>query len=355
MPLLLRSFWDRTPTVVDLVSAVHVADASYYADLQARLESYDRVLYELVADKSKNATPGQRWRPPPPKRQQDAAAKGGKRAGKGLVGAIQRFTASTLQLTFQLEQLDYSRNNWWHADLDLEAFRSLQAARGETVVALAAKMYGASLRAMRAAMGPPAGGESAGEAWRRRTRLVQSLLPIPLFAHLVLHGALCAAEAAPLSRSPVAHALLNLDVSAGLKLLLAEQMCAENVADSLLGEEATRSVILGDRNTAAVAALDEALRAGAKRVAIFYGAAHLPDMEQRLLKQYGLRRKETTWLPAWRIALPVPQRAQSGGVHLTRPQTAALFGLSLMLASDLYLWEVLLRYAGEHLPAFLLA
>ncbi len=76
-----------------------MADASYYADLQSRLSSYDRVLYELVADKSKMQPGATRWQPPPP------AAR--RRRGRGLVGAIQRFVAAALQLTFQLEQLDY--------------------------------------------------------------------------------------------------------------------------------------------------------------------------------------------------------------------------------------------------------
>jgi hypothetical protein len=97
--ILLRSIWDRTPLSVDLVSAVHVADASYYADLQSRLASYDRVLYELVADKSKMQPDATRWQPPPPEAR--------RRRGRGLVGAIQRFVAAALQLTFQLEQLDY--------------------------------------------------------------------------------------------------------------------------------------------------------------------------------------------------------------------------------------------------------
>jgi len=335
-------FWDRAPVRVDLVSAVHVADACYYRELQSRLARYDRVLYELVADKSRSpALPGQRWRPPPPPPRTPGSAK---RAGKGLVGWVQRFTASTLQLSFQLEELDYSRANWYHADLDLQQFQRLQKQRGESLLALAAQMSAASLRAVRAALGPAPPGTPPGEAWRRRTRMVQSLLPIPLVAHLVLHGALCAAESAPLSRSPVAHALLNLDISSGLKMLLAEGMCADSVADSLLGEAAVHSVILGDRNAAAMVALTEALSSGAKSVAVFYGAAHLPDLERRLTGM-GMRRTGTAWLPAWSISLPLPGQ----GVRINRTQSAALFGISLMLASDLYVWELVVRWAGEHL------
>lgn len=82
---------------MDLVSAVHVGDADYYAALQERLSGYDRVLYELVVDKP--ATPaGRRWRPAPPSP---------RRRIRNLVALAQRFIAAVLRLELQLEQLDY--------------------------------------------------------------------------------------------------------------------------------------------------------------------------------------------------------------------------------------------------------
>jgi hypothetical protein len=196
--------------------------------------------------------------------------------------------------------------------------------------------------------------QPGADAWRSWMRVAQSLLPIPLVAHLVLHGALCASEEQPLSRSPVAHALINLDVASGLKLLLAQQMCDAESTDGLAAPDAQHSVILGDRNAAACAALDEALASGARNVAIFYGAAHCPDLEHRLVTgRHQLRRVAHSWLPAWRITMPgLPQpRQQSWGrvPELSKAQAAALFGLSAMLASDLYLWEVILRWAGINL------
>ena len=41
------------------------------------------------------------------------------------------------------------------------------------------------------------------------------------------------------------------------------------------------------------------LAGGKKRIAIFYGAAHMPDFEQRLTKDFGLKRKSTGWHTAW--------------------------------------------------------
>ena len=320
-------FWDRRPTRVDLVSAVHVGDGDYYAQLQRRLDAdYDRVLYEMVADKSA-AVAGQRWRPPPP---------GSKRRSRSIVGAVQRLASSVLRLTFQLEELDYSKDNWEHADLDLETFQALQKAKGESLLSLAVRLWAASLRNL----------------WKASpVRVLQSLLPIPLVAHLVLHGALSASEEKPLSQSPVVQALLNFDVSSGLKLLLAQQMCGDDASTGLVTRsvDAQHSVILGDRNAAALATLDAALASGARRVAIFYGAAHCPDLEHRLASgPLAMQRVGQEWLPAWRIAMPGKPLPLLERPQLTKTQAAALVGLSAMLASDLYVWELVLRWAGAH-------
>jgi hypothetical protein len=32
-----------------------------------------------------------------------------------------------------------------------------------------------------------------------------------------------------------------------------------------------------------------------------FGAAHMPDFETRLLKEYGLKRKSTEWVRAWKL------------------------------------------------------
>ena len=47
--------------------------------------------------------------------------------------------------------------------------------------------------------------------------------------------------------------------------------------------------------------LDKQLTAGKKRIAVFYGAGHLPDMERRLIADYGFQRNGETWLTAWQL------------------------------------------------------
>jgi hypothetical protein len=42
---------------------------------------------------------------------------------------------------------------------------------------------------------------------------------------------------------------------------------------------------------------------GKKKIGIFYGAAHYPDMEERMLKQ-GFKKTAHEWLTAWDVAKP---------------------------------------------------
>ena len=45
--------------------------------------------------------------------------------------------------------------------------------------------------------------------------------------------------------------------------------------------------------------LAEQIAAGKKRIGIFYGAGHMPDMEKRLVADLGAERDAERWLVAW--------------------------------------------------------
>lgn len=59
------------------------------------------------------------------------------------------------------------------------------------------------------------------------------------------------------------------------------------------------SAIINDRNNKVMDQLDKMRKQGKKKVAIFYGAAHLPDMADKLEKRFQLQPKELQWIPAW--------------------------------------------------------
>ncbi len=95
----------------------------YFSSLQKELSTYDRVLYEMVADKNKmqtNRLGKMRWKPP--------RRVPGRHGGQGfsIIGTIQRLMAQLLTLEFQLECMDYRQENWYHADLDFDTFQVLQ-------------------------------------------------------------------------------------------------------------------------------------------------------------------------------------------------------------------------------------
>jgi hypothetical protein len=85
-----------------------------------------------------------------------------------------------------------------------------------------------------------------------------------------------------------------------MKYVLGEQFGdLEKISAGFGGPEG--SVLLEGRNEAAIAVLKERLEAGDRKLAIFYGAAHMPDLEKRLLDELGFEKVRTHWLEAWKI------------------------------------------------------
>jgi hypothetical protein len=62
------------------------------------------------------------------------------------------------------------------------------------------------------------------------------------------------------------------------------------------------STLITERNKVALKKLSEQIAAGKKRIAIFYGAGHLKDMQQRLIDEFHLKSSGQEWLTAWNLA-----------------------------------------------------
>jgi hypothetical protein len=95
-------------------------------------------------------------------------------------------------------------------------------------------------------------------------------------------------------------AMLSADSDNAFKTMLAYEMTDLEKISELLGD-ASQSAVIGARNQRAIDVLKNRLESGDKRIAIFYGVAHMPDMEERLLQQLDLVYLDTTWLDAWRL------------------------------------------------------
>ena len=59
-------------------------------------------------------------------------------------------------------------------------------------------------------------------------------------------------------------------------------------------------VLLETRNDRALRVLRDRLKLADRHLAIFYGAAHMPDFDAKL-KREGWKPVSTTWLDAWKL------------------------------------------------------
>lgn len=234
--------------VVDLIGAVHVGEKSYYEALNKQFEKYDVVLYELVA-------------PPGTK-----VPKGGKPSGHP-VAMLQNGLKDMLHLEHQLEYVDYTKDNFVHADMSPDEFAKSMTDRNESFMAMMFRMMGHAMAQQSQQKG---GG---------------------------------------LSEFDLLSALFDKDRAGTLKRLMAEQFeNMEGMMDALNGPEG--STIITERNRVALKKLAEQIAAGKKKIAIFYGAGHLGDMEKRLVAEFHLRRAGEEWLTAWNLVKqPVPAKA----------------------------------------------
>ncbi|XP_054787056.1 uncharacterized protein LOC129293240 [Prosopis cineraria] len=323
---------------VDLVSTIHIADKEYFLALQKVLQSYDCVLYEMVASRESiesrsNTIPKTRVR-------------GSGTKGFNILGCIQRWMARILMLDFQLDSLSYQSANWYHADLDYETFKLLQLEKGESFFSFARDM---TLRSTKAMLQPASSVPEDLGPWRSKLLWASRVLPMPLVG-LVIIGSVCADAESQASAYPEIEALSRLDFGAAIKVFLAKRLTTELTEVTADVEE--KSVIIGERNKAAVDSLRKAIQEGHNKIAILYGGGHMPDLGRRLREQYDLEPCRVQWVTAWSIkkrnlntsSFPfLRTMAQVSGWPWNRYQTLAWLIFSSVLALDLLFWELFFR------------
>ena len=175
---------------------------------------------------------------------------------------LQTSMTSILDLEFQLNGVDYTKKNFVHADMSPEEFAKTMKDRGESFVQMFFRLMGAGI-AMQAKNG---GGTSDFE---------------------------------------VVMAFLTRD-SRKLKQIMADQF--ENIEGTMMALEGPEgSTIIGERNRKAFEVLARELKAGKKKIGVFYGAGHLPDMEKRLKDDFAFTPQGRKWLTAWNLGPKKPR------------------------------------------------
>lgn len=226
---------------VDLVGAIHIADKAYYEELNRRFRGYDAVLYELVAREDANVP------------------QAGQSPGS-FVGGMQVGMKSLLKLEYQLDCIAYGQKNMVHADMSLEEFAATMKRRNESFAGMFFRLLGRSMAEQ--------GDDPLG------TSDLQIL----------------AAMFAP-------------DRARRLKLLMAKEF-ANLEGEISIFDGPDGSAIITERNKKALEVLTREIAKGRKKLAIFYGAGHLPDMQRRLQEEFAMQRAGTVWVSAWSLASP---------------------------------------------------
>lgn len=225
--------------IIDLVGAVHIGDKSYYRNLNKKMEDYDVLLYELVAPKGTRVP------------------RSGTRGGSNAPGLVK----SMLDLESQVDRIDYTRQNFVHADLSPQDMAAKMKERGEDGWSVTFSILGDMIR------------QGNIQAARR----AKSCKPAPEVNLLSL--------------------LFSDNSSLKLKRVMAEEL--EHAGDPQALGNTLNVMLIKDRNEAAMKVLKTELGKGRKKIGIFYGAAHMPDFEKRLIADHKVKVKSVEWLTAW--------------------------------------------------------
>lgn len=235
---------------VDLVGAIHLADARYYHVLNRTFARYDRVLYEMVDGEdlpeiiriSRKIEAGIATDAETERYRQYQASKEISWSGK-LLNTYYIYMADLMKLSLQTNAIDYGRTNWVYADMSSAEFAAAMAERGETWLTLVLDSLQES-----------SGYNSTG-----------SLFSTPNATEL-------------------------------------RRMVCRQLAATAKGSRAEKRAIITARNERCFEVLDHILaeEPAARHLAIFYGAMHLRDMHHRLL-QRGFSLQGVQWITAIRV------------------------------------------------------
>ena len=251
--------------VVDLVGVVHIGEGRYYEQLNDQFEIYDVVLYELVAPEGTRVP------------------RGGKKARSGqspldLVSWMQNQAKSSLGLQSQLEKIDYQKSNLKHADMSPDDMAKKMAERGDSALTIGLSTMAEIIRQQNLAAQSP-----------ERREMINEFASEGLFD------------------------LINNPIK--LKRMMASQFADSGVMEMGLGRSLNQ-LLITDRNEAAMKVLQKEIAAGKKKIAIFYGAAHMPDFEQRLVEDFGLKKTKQVWVDAWDLTKAGTKNQRNGSTDL---------------------------------------
>ena len=258
---------------VDLVGAIHLAEKQYYDALNEEFKNYETVVFELVAPKGADM---KQLFAEESKEDENGKKKSGV-SPLDFVSYSQIKMSEALGMVHQKDGIDYLADNFVRGDMDAEDFIIQLFSNGDVGEFFVDNFFSGF------------NDETLGqlEGWgivllsakNRRLALRR------LFAVELLNSSLD-------------------DIDKETKRLEKSEPNDDVDADAIqkaTGEE-REGVLIHLRNKKAIEAVKKELDDGKTKIAVFYGAAHLPDLERRLEKEFGLKREgEPRWFDAWNM------------------------------------------------------
>jgi len=238
----IASFENAAGVQINLVAAVHLGEKEYYEALNDYFLTQDLVLYELVAE------PDQ------------VPVQGGSALNTSMIGLIQQAMAGFLSVEFQLDEIDYSKSNFLHADLTPSQLTQLMSSKNENFFTMFLNLLMAQMSEQSASEDEP----------------LSSINMLSLM-----------------------RALNSERQNDAIKYLFAEELGRSGGV--IVSEQLERQLtILGDRNNVALRVLRQVLLHPENRqITIFYGAAHMPGIEREISASMGFSRTNLRWESAW--------------------------------------------------------
>lgn len=221
---------------VDLVGAVHIGSKEYYQELNGMFKNYDAVLFEAVMPEG------------------GSIPLGGSKEKSGLSG-FQSGMANFLGLSFQMDEIDYTGKHFLHADMTPTEFKQSMDEKGESIFSMVFKLMRAD------------------------------------YANQLTGNA-------PISNFDLLKALISSNKENEFRKIMATVLLDMDMLKAIEGSEG--STIIGERNNKALSVLTQAMKEEKNQsFAIFYGAGHLPDFHEKLIKNFDMVPTKTQWVDAW--------------------------------------------------------
>jgi len=240
---------------IDLIGAIHFADQSYYDELNRIFREYDVVVFEMVTPAGVDVDKLIREEREEQTSDQVSLL--------NVVPFVQKTLADALDFSYQIEGVDYGASNLKQGDATVEEFLAKLLSNVDVADFSSSYLFSALLD------------ESRGDIEGK------------------IRALLCAK-----SKRLTARRLLALDLENSNE----DKFISDDLDETTRATSPDDDALIAFRNQKALKVVRRELEKGRVKIAIFYGAAHLPDFAQRLKADFGMERTpETRWIPAWNM------------------------------------------------------